>query len=150
MKSRLFAGAVAIACGLALPSTAVAQIEGPRISGEIIIIDVYYGRLGEPCNPQRSGYQDIMQGFNITVRNGNGNVISVVPVPQGVNDGTYTDAEDDSVESLVTCKVIIPETALPQSDFYVFDLGRRGEIVKSYQQMVEDNWELILSIGGSR
>ncbi|EKU98044.1 hypothetical protein Lepto7375DRAFT_7303 [Leptolyngbya sp. PCC 7375] len=147
MKSKLTALVVAIATSLS-PSIALAQIESPTISGEILVIDPYYGYPGEPCNQRRRGYQDIMQGFSIPVKDGSGNILAVIDVPPGVNEDTGT--ETDGEQSFVFCVVSIPETQLPYSDFYVFDLGRRGEIVNSYQQLEEDNWQLVLSVGGNR
>lgn len=86
-----------------------------------------------------------MQGMSITVKDGSGHVIAVVDVPPGANEDTGV--ETDSGESFVICKVSIPQFQVPDSDFYVFDLGRRGEITKSRQQMQEHDWQLILSIG---
>jgi len=125
---------------------AVAQTMPHTISGQIRVIDPYYGRPREPCNQYRRGYQDITQGVSITIRDGRSNVIAVVDVPPGANEDTG--AETGSVDSLVMCIVSIPEFQVPDSDFYVFSLGQRGEITKSRQQMQESDWQLELSIGG--
>jgi len=136
--------ATAIFLSAGLPPV-FAQASTATVSGQILVVDPYYGYPGEPCNSYRRGYQDIMQGMSITVKDGRGNVIAVVNVPPGVNEDTGV--ETNSVESFVICKVSIPQFQVPDSDFYVFDLGRRGEITKSRQQMQEDDWQLILRIG---
>ncbi len=145
IKTALATAATALLSIMA--SSAVAQTAVNTISGEILVVDGYYGYPGEPCNQYRRGYQDIMQGLAITVKNGKGDVISVVEVPPGIN--VDTGVETNSVESFVMCGVSIPSFDVPDSDFYVFELGRRGEITKSRQQMQEDNWQLMLSIGRS-
>lgn len=125
---------------------AVAQTMSHTISGQIHVIDPYYGRPGEPCNQHRRGYQDVMQGMSITIKDGRGNIIAAVDAPPGANEDTGV--ETGSVDSLVVCRVSIPEFQVPDSDFYVFSLGQRGEITKSRQQMQENDWQLELSLGG--
>jgi hypothetical protein len=137
---------LAVAASL-ISGSAFAQSSSHSISGQILVNDPYYGYPGQPCNQYRRGYQDIMQGVSIVVKDGGGDIMASLNTSPGIN--VDTGVETNSSESFVVCVVSIPEFQVPDSDFYVFEFGRRGTVTKSRQEMQASNWKLELSIGGN-
>jgi hypothetical protein len=97
--------------------------------------------LDEPCEGS-GGYGDIGPGMPVTVRDEGGEVIGDTTMAAGRAGDPSSSTSPFSRECLLPFEV-----TLPRADFYSFELGRRGEITYSYEEMVGFAWQVSFSIG---
>ena len=45
------------------------------------------------------------------------------------------------------CQFSIEVNGIRKADFYTIQIGRRGDLTYSYQEMEDKNWELNVSLG---
>lgn len=120
----------------------VATTKAPlTLGGTLEIYDQDLDSRSEFCIARdgRSGYDDLLRGFSVTVRNGKNEVISTF----AVEPGSFAIEK----EILRKCVVTLPEVALPVASFYSFEMGSRKPITYSYDQLKERDGQLKLSIG---
>jgi hypothetical protein len=82
----------------------------------------------------KGGYGDIGPGTPVTVKNEKGELLDTTSLGTGTG-GTYTCS--------FTFMLKVPDTA----KFYTFEVGRRGEISNSHEDMVASGWTAGLSLG---
>lgn len=121
------------------------NLSGHIVTGTVRIYDYHYGFEGQPCNKYRTQYKDIKHGSTLTVKNGRGEVIKTTRTPAGFNADSRINM--DSTEQWVYCVVPLEPFQVPDSDFYVFSIGNRGELAYSRADMKRNNWKLELKIG---
>ena len=107
------------------------------LRGSITVIDT--GRyssveiVGSSCYTS-GGYSDISSGTNVTVKNGEGKLLVISDLSEGVTAGSYSCRFDFELE-------------LPSSEFYSFDIGNRDEVNYSKADLESRDWTLDLSLG---
>ncbi len=79
------------------------------------------------------GYDDIRSGVSVTVRDGAGAVLGTGRLGDGVKD--------------LWCTFNFTVADLPKVDFYSVEVGRRGELTYSFDEMETSGWKVDLSIG---
>lgn len=80
------------------------------------------------------GYSDITAGAQITVRNEFGDILAVSRLEPDPLAGT------DECRFQFTAEV-------PEAAFYSLTMGRRGEITYAFEDMVENDWTVELTLG---
>ncbi len=81
------------------------------------------------------GYSDIGSGVQVVVRDGNNNVMGVGKL---VADETSASGQGCSFEF---------EVEVQESEFYQIEIGHRGEMVYSFEELEERDWIIGLSLG---
>ena len=81
------------------------------------------------------GYDDINSGLSVTVRDGSGGVLAT---------GRLGDGKRPKV---ARCTFGYSVGGLPEVDFYSIEIGRRGELTYSFEEMENNNWEVSSILG---
>ncbi|MGB6057165.1 MAG: hypothetical protein WBF71_02800 [Microthrixaceae bacterium] len=112
-----------------------------------------YGTYGS-CSGS-GGYSDFGAGMDIVVTDqdnkiiGSGSTSDLETLKELEPEYFEADYEDDdfdeSAEVLCQVGALVPLSA--KADFYQVKVGRRGDTSYSYDEMVEQDWELSLSLG---
>ncbi|MCD9623933.1 hypothetical protein [Rhabdothermincola salaria] len=163
----IVAAAVVSLGALALALVVASEDDGLTLTGEFALSDTDSIRGGPETCSGTGGYSDFGPGMNVTVRNGSGEIVAsgtsaniVIDEYFGDNateergDGRSDDDSDDmSPEELADlmfeflgCTVVF-EVDVPSEDFYVIEVGRRGELSYSRTELEERNWNVSLSLG---
>jgi hypothetical protein len=111
------------------------------ISGnsESVYFDSFNGKVGELCEGT-GGYDDIGPGIQAAVKNETGKLLAT----GDVGPGEVVDAS----QGFVVCELPFEIKDVPDSaKFYVVEVGDRGELSYSHEEMVEQGWQLALSLG---
>lgn len=82
------------------------------------------------------GYSDIAAGMNITLEDGEGNVL-----------GTSRFSNGQASEDRQLCEFTFGFEDVPNADFYVLNAGDRGEQTYSRADMEAMDWDVALEIG---
>jgi len=90
----------------------------------------------------KGGYDDIKSGLGVKVTDGDGKMIAT---------GTLTnpvDVQNPDYQILHSCvfTISIPQK-VPKTDFYSVEVGRRGQITNSFEEMKADDWTVALTLG---
>ena len=118
----LITGAVLAGCGLG----------SSDISGEFTLLD---GATGPASNCYgEGGYSDVKEGLSVTVRNESGTILATSRLERGSLSGSR-------------CVFSFTVTDVARSDFYSVEVGRRGELTYSHDEMVENDWQVFASLG---
>lgn len=80
------------------------------------------------------GYDDIQAGVSVTVRDGGGSLLATGRLGPGVR------------QELVTCTFEFEVPSLPMSDFYSVEVGRRGELSYSFDELDSMGWRVAFSL----
>ena len=80
------------------------------------------------------GYSDIGPGTQVTVRDGDGKILATSPLGVGSQDG-------------MACSFTFALRDVPEVAFYSFEVGRRGALNFSLEEMKADEWSVGLSLG---
>lgn len=81
-----------------------------------------------------NGFDDLRYEMPITVTNEEGKIIGIGSAGFGVlvdSDCVFTYKIDN----------------IPRSNFYSIEVGRRGKVNYSIEQIIRDNWKVLISIG---
>lgn len=85
------------------------------------------------------GYSDIKGGMAVTVMNEKGEILATGSVENGKRPpGQFSE---------VSCVLEFQLEEIPKSNFYSIEIGRRGKLNYSFEEIQKNNWELELSIG---
>lgn len=109
-----------------------------QIKGNISLIDSDISGSDEDCYGT-GGYGDIKGGMSVTIQDGKGNILAI----GRTGNGTHPSSEYSSVQCVFDFQV----DDVPKSDFYSIQVGRRGQLNYSYEEMKSKNWEVSLSLG---
>ena len=108
------------------------------ISGSLELIDSRIARTANDCYGT-GGYGDISGNMPIVIKDGEGKVLALGKTSNGKSpEGRY---------SMIICEFTFEINNVPKADFYSISLGRRKEIFYSYQELIERNWKIDLSLG---
>lgn len=104
---------------------------------------VAIARVGSRCVGNEAvksgGFDDIVPGAQILVKNGSGTILATSVLGEGVvTEGrTYH-----------FCEFPFSVQNVPASDFYVIEMGSRGGMTYSVQDLEQQNWQVSLKLKG--
>lgn len=162
---------VLVMVALAAAGAAAFQVIGGEdekrsITGEFTLTDTE-SVMGEATSCRGTGgYDDFGAGMNVTVKNGRGQIVASgstenIPADYLAEDdldaksddevGSDTDemSDDEKLDlffDYIGC-VVIFEVEVPVEDFYSIEVGRRGDLSYSYEDLEEMDWAVALSLG---
>jgi hypothetical protein len=95
---------------------------------------------GKPCTAKSSGYSDISQGTTVTVSDGNGKILATGRLGAGQLGPIV-------ISTMSYCVFPLDVPSVPKADFYKVEVGRRGGLTRTYQEMQDSNWQVALKLG---
>lgn len=108
-----------------------------QVKGSLTLVDSDIAGLDNNCYGT-GGYEDIQAGMSVTVRDGKGNILATGQAENGRRPtGEF---------SIVKCAFNFQVDNVPKSDFYSIEVGHRGQLNYSYEEMKNKNWEVSLSL----
>jgi hypothetical protein len=118
--------------------TGGAQKDGTyRVIGTLTLVDLD-GRgiryISDDLCYGQNGYNDIGPGSQITVRDSRGEIIALTNLEMGGESSDFA------------CGYVFV-VDVPESRFYTFSLGRRGDISYSFEDLEDAGWRVDLYIG---
>jgi hypothetical protein len=124
--------------------------EGQQIHGSLALSDIDTSEftdlsvtnLGDTCYGT-GGYDDISEGAQVVLRDGEGKVIGTSSLNEGHSN---LGCEVGDVIAICTFEFIIED--VPSSDFYSVEVSHRGEINFSHEELERQGWEVSLTLGG--
>ena len=114
------------------------QSSGYSIKGKLQLIDAEIRGSNDNCYGT-GGYSDMDGYIPITVWDGSGKMIAT----GHTSNGKRPNGEYSSVVCIFTFEI----DNIPESNFYTIEIGRRGKLNYSFNQMQEMGWDLALSLG---
>lgn len=111
----------------------VAEAPTITITGSFSLTDGFHD-VGQSCSGS-GGYSDFGQGMNVTIRDGDGNV---------VGSGATGPAEGQSPGWCVT-EFEIEDVEIV--DFYEIEVGQRGSLSYSYEDLESNDFNVDLTLG---
>ncbi|WP_052672457.1 PASTA domain-containing protein [Aliterella atlantica] len=109
-----------------------------QIKGSLTLVDSDISGSEDNCYGT-GGYDDIQGGMSVTIQDGKGNILALGQTGNGT--------QPSSEYSSVLCVFEFQVDNIPKSDFYSIQVGRRGQLNYSYEEMKNKNWEVSLSLG---
>ncbi|WP_371417598.1 hypothetical protein, partial [Anabaena sp. UHCC 0187] len=108
-----------------------------RISGYLELVDSNIGGTDSNCYGTE-GFKDIEGGMPVTVKDGQGKIISLGKTSYGKRPkGEY---------SSVRCIFYFQVNNVPIVNFYSIEVGRRGQLNYSYEELKNKNWKVSFSL----
>lgn len=109
-----------------------------QISGYLQLVDSKIVGTDSNCYGT-GGYEDIQGAMPVTIKDGQGKILALGKTSDGKRPkGQY---------SIVTCNFNFQVNNVPKSDFYSIEVGRRGQLNYSYEELKNKNWKVSFSIG---
>ncbi|MEO9126902.1 MAG: hypothetical protein ABI262_19790 [Microcoleus sp.] len=105
-----------------------------NIKGSLTLKDDFFGEVGQFCDG-RGGYGDIKSGRQVLVKDHKGETIATGELGIG------------KIISDNHCQFALEVNGIRKAEFYTIQIGRRGDLTYSYQEMEDKNWELNVSLG---
>jgi hypothetical protein len=105
-----------------------------NIKGSLTLKDDFYGEVGQFCSGG-GGYSDIQSGRQVLVKDQKGETLATGELGIG------------KIISYNHCQFAIEVNGVRKAEFYTIQIGRRGDLTYSYQEMKDKNWQLKLSLG---
>lgn len=127
------------AAGIAAALVGIVLIGGgnrtEHIEGSFSLIDGAFMSQanGSPCRGS-GGYSDISPGLQVRASDDTGRLIASSTLEGGRVDG-------------ITCVFTFELRDVPHSSYYTFEVGRRGEMSYSHDEMVANGWNADFSLG---
>lgn len=123
--------AVAVVAGVVMFGMAGAS---NTIDGTFTLADSSgFSNTGTGCVGD-GGYSDIRPGTAVTVRDGSGTILGTSSLGPGE-------------ELVVWCQFEFTVAGIPKADFYEIEVGRRGSLSYSYDEMARNDWNVSFSLG---
>jgi hypothetical protein len=115
----------------------VAKAPTFQIKGIFELIDSDLSISGTYCEG-KGGYSDIRSYMPVTIRDENNTILASGETGSGMTpEGRF---------SRIVCKFDFKVGSIPTAKFYIVQIGRRGGITYSFDQMQKNNWEVALKI----
>lgn len=127
-------------------TTTVPALE--QITGSFTLIDTGVVGTWDGCFGS-GGYDDFGAGMNVTVRDGQGNIVGVgstESLSEADRTGAWADDVTFSEDSTVSCVVKFIVEVKP-AEFYSVEVGSRGELAYSAAELEAAGWHVELSLG---
>lgn len=108
-----------------------------QISGYLELVDSQIGGTDSNCYGT-GGFEDIEGGMSVTIKDGKGTIIALGKTSYGKRPkGQY---------SSVRCIFYFQVNNVPKADFYSIEVGRRGQLNYSYEELKNKNWKVSFSL----
>jgi len=124
---------IVLVVGFGYLATLVFHTNTYSILGTFTLYDTDLGGSSSNCYGT-GGYSDITAGLAVTVRSGDGTVIATGNLGTGTGGSTY-------------CDFLLAVGDVPKEDFYSIEVGHRGELTYSFDEMVRRDWTVALTLG---
>lgn len=128
------------------PTTTVPALQ--QITGSFTLIDSDVVGTWDGCFGS-GGYDDFGPGMNVTVRDGQGDVVGVgstESLSEADRTGVWADDVTFSEDSSVSCVVKFTVDVKP-AEFYSVEVGSRGDLTYSAAELEAAGWHVELSLG---
>ena len=117
-----------------------ARLIGNVISGTFTLLDddLLVVRTDSPLKGTcwgRGGYNDISSGLGVVIKDGAGTIIAKDELWAGKNTGRNE------------CTFPFYVSNVPDADFYTIEVGRRGSLVYSRDEITRADWSVAFSLG---
>jgi hypothetical protein len=112
----------------------------------------YTWEPGEPCSGS-GGYSDLRGGSDVVVKDREGTVIGKGSLGSGVGVAVRQDCGAPGEHPLCdpmggrVCKLSFTVDGIPRSDFYVVEMGKRGQFTYSFDEIQSQDWSVEYAIG---
>lgn len=106
---------------------------GRALTGEFTLLADEFGGSSSSCSGT-GGYGDISQGTDVVVRDEGSEIIGTSSLGPGDRSGG-------------SCTFSFEVEELPPADFYSIEVGDRGELTYSREDLDEMEWSVFLSLG---
>lgn len=142
-KSILAIGIFGIVCsGVVGMRSGIEQLKPPvySIKGSFELIDENIEGGSEEPGSQcygTGGFNDISAGMPVTIRDEKGLIIATGDTTEGTRP-----VEHPSVTCIFGFKI----EGIPKANFYTIEIGRRGNLNYSFEDMNKRNWEVSLRL----
>lgn len=107
------------------------------LTGTFTLVDKDIDRVGSSCSGS-GGYSDFAPGMNVVVKDEGGKIIGTSSTTPGPVPDEYAS---------VTCVLEFTVEDLPDAKFYSVEIGRRGDLTYSREELDDMGWNLSLSLG---
>lgn len=105
------------------------------VEGTFDLVDSHYLSVADGARCQgHGGYGDIDSGLQVTVKDATGRLIASSALRTGRVEGS-------------ACVFPFQITEITRSDYYTFEVGRRGDLTYSHAEMVANGWEAGFVLG---
>lgn len=104
-----------------------------KLRGTFSLIDSDLSGSDDNCYGT-GGYSDIQTSMPVTIRDGQNKILATGKTGNGQLQGP------------VTCQFEFEVDSVPKSDFYSVEIGHRGELNYSFEELQDKNWEIGLSL----
>ena len=117
-----------------------ARLIGNVISGTFTLLDddLLVARTDSPLKGTcwgRGGYDDISSGLGVVIKDGAGTIIAKDELWSGKNTGRNE------------CTFPFYVSNIPDADFYTIEVGRRGSLIYSRDEIARADWSVAFSLG---
>lgn len=126
-------------------SSTLSSTESPQpvptvfsVQGSFVLVDSDIGGTATDCYGS-GGYSDVESGMPVTIRDGKGDILAT--------GNTGTGSQPEGKYSQVQCVFEFKIDNVPKADFYAIEIGRRGQLNYSFDEMQKRNWTVSLSLG---
>jgi hypothetical protein len=109
------------------------------IQGDLTLLDSRISGTADNCYGS-GGYSDIEAAMPVTIKDGTGKIIATGKTGAGSQP---SGSEFASVQCIFVFKI----DNVPKVDFYSIEIGRRGALNYSFDEIQKRNWKVALSIG---
>lgn len=111
--------------------------ENHRISGSFVLVDedIFPGFLGGKGCEGRGGYDDVTEGLQVLVKDGQGEAVATSRLGEGIANTSKT-----------VCSFPF-SIEVPDAKFYEISVGRRGSLSYSKGDLEARDWRVEFSLG---
>ena len=111
-----------------------------KIYGYLKLVDSKIAGTDNNCYGT-GGFEDIEESMPVTIKDGQGKILALGKTSYGKRPkGQYSE---------VTCTFYFQVNNVPKSDFYSIEVGRRGQLNYSYEELKSKNWKVSFSLASS-
>lgn len=114
--------------------------EKPTLTGTFTLIDSEISRTLDGC-AGTGGYSDVKTGLQVVVKNEKNEILAVGALG---DDNNYS-----GQHAQVACDFPFSIKDLPRATFYQIEVGRRGSLKYSFDELRNAKWMVQFSLGGS-
>ena len=118
---------------------------GQELSGTFTLIDSDIAGDWQSCSGT-GGYDDFGPGMDVTVRDGENEIIAT-GTTENLSSTEDADSEWASGDASYFCTVKFSIDSLPRAEFYSIEVGHRGDLSYSRDELAEADWNVELSLG---
>lgn len=113
--------------------------EGATLTGSFTLIDSDILRTSEGCSGT-GGYSDVHAGMQVVIKNEKGEILALGELGPDRNPGQYSE---------VSCVFPFVVKDIPRADFYEIEVGKRGSLKYSIEDLRKAGWVVGFSLGGN-